>query len=136
MPQSQYLLVCPLPANQGTDDSQTHAPPAKRPKQGKGKGGKQHDKPQVPEVTEVPTRLETVVKLAGSTWYRAIVIQDACGFPSGRRHCHDSQRQQSEAQLRTAAIKRREAFTRANVDQLAPPSSFHHSIWPANLAPA
>ena len=47
------------PANQGTDDSQTHAPPAKRPKQGKGKGGKQHDKPQVPELTEVPTRLET-----------------------------------------------------------------------------
>ena len=58
------------PANQGTDDSQTHAPPAKRPKQGKGKGGKQPDKPQVPELTEVPTRLETVVKLSGSTCYR------------------------------------------------------------------
>ena len=36
-------------------DSQTHAPPAKRPKQGKGKGGKQPDKPQVP-LTDVPTR--------------------------------------------------------------------------------
>ena len=103
------------PANQGTDDSQTHAPPAKRPKRGKGKGGKQHDRPQVPELTEVPTRLETVVKLSGSTCYRAMVIQDACGFLSGRRHRHDSQRQQSEAQLRTAAVKRREAFTRANV---------------------
>ena len=52
------------PANQGTDDSQTRAPPAKRPKQGKGKGGKQPDEPQVPELTEVPTRLETVVKLS------------------------------------------------------------------------
>ena len=30
-------------------------------------------------------------------------------------HRRDSQRQQSEAQLRTAAVKRREAFTRANV---------------------
>ena len=103
------------PASQGTDDLQTHAPPAKRPKQGKGKGGKQRDRPQVPELTEVPTRLETVVKLSGSTCYRAMVIQDACGFLSGRRHRQDSQRQQSDAQLRTAAVKRREAFTRANV---------------------
>ena len=55
-------MVC-FPVNKGMDDSQTHAPPAKRPKQGKGKGGKQPDKPQVPELTEVPTRLETVVKL-------------------------------------------------------------------------
>ena len=44
-----------------------------------------------------------------------MVIQDACRFLSGRGHRHDSQRQQSEAQLRTAAVKRREAFTRANV---------------------
>ena len=44
-----------------------------------------------------------------------MVIQDACGFLSGRRHRRDSQRQQSEAQLRTAAVKRREAFARANV---------------------
>ena len=44
-----------------------------------------------------------------------MVIQDACGFLSGRRHRRDSQRQQSEAQLRTAAVKRREAFTRASV---------------------
>ena len=63
------------PANQGMDDSQTHAPPALRPKQGKGKGGKKPDKP-----------LETVVKLSGSTCYRTMVIQDACGFLSGRRH--------------------------------------------------
>ena len=41
-------------------------PPAKRSKQGTGKGGKQPDKPQVPELTEVPTRLETVVKLSGT----------------------------------------------------------------------
>ena len=68
------------PASQGADDLQTHAPPAKRPKQGKGKEGKQRDRPQVPELTEVPTRLETV----GSTCYRAMVIQDACGFLSGR----------------------------------------------------
>ena len=55
-------------------------------KQGKGKGGKQHDKPQVPELTEVPTRLETAVKLSDCTCYRAMVIQDACGFLSGHRH--------------------------------------------------
>ena len=36
------------------DDSQIHALPVKRPKQGKGKGGKQPDKPQVPELTDVP----------------------------------------------------------------------------------
>ena len=36
------------------DDSQTYALLAKRPKQGKGKGGKQPDKPQVPELTDVP----------------------------------------------------------------------------------
>ena len=44
-----------------------------------------------------------------------MVIQNACGFLSGRGHRRDSQRQQSEAQLRTAAVKRREAFIRANV---------------------
>ena len=44
-----------------------------------------------------------------------MMIQDACGFLSERRHRRDSQRQQSEAQLRTAAVKQREAFTRANV---------------------
>ena len=69
----------------------------------------------IPQLTEVPTRLETVVKLSGSTCYRAMVIQDACGFLSGRRYRQESKRQQSDTQLRTAAVKRREAFTRANV---------------------
>ena len=107
-------MVC-SPAIQGMDDLQTHAPPAKRPKQGKGRGGKQRDRSQVPQLTEVPTRLETVVKLSGNTCYRAMVIQDACGFLSERRYRQERNRQQSDTQLRTAAVKRREAFTRANV---------------------
>ena len=88
-------------------------PPAKRPKQGKGRGGKQRDRSQVPQLTEVPTRLETVVKLSGSTCYRAMVIQDVDFFQDGG--IVESNRQQSDTQLRTAAVKRREAFTRANV---------------------
>ena len=43
------------------------------------------------------------------------MIQDACGFLSGRMTRRDRLRQQSDAHLLTAAIKRREAFTRANV---------------------
>ena len=103
------------PAIQSTDDFQTQAPPAKRPKQGKGRGGKQSDRSQVPQLTEVPTRLETVVKLSGSTCYRAMMIQDACGFLSGRGSHRERNRQQSDTQLRNTAVKRREAFTRANV---------------------
>ena len=71
-------------ASQGTDDTHALAPPAKRAKQAKGSGGKPRDMYQVTHLTEVPTRLETVVKLSGSTCYRAIMIQDACGFLSGR----------------------------------------------------
>ena len=37
------------PAIQGTDDFQTQALPAKRPNQGKGRGGKQSDRSQVPQ---------------------------------------------------------------------------------------
>ena len=103
------------PAIQGTDDTHARAPPAKRAKQGKGSGEKPRNMSQVSHLTEVPTRLETVVKLAGSTCYRAIMIQDACGFLSGRMTRRDRLRQQSDAHLLTAAIKRREAFTRANV---------------------
>ena len=44
-----------------------------------------------------------------------MMIQDACGFLSGQRSRRERNRQQSDTQLRTAAVKRREAFTRANV---------------------
>ena len=43
------------------------------------------------------------------------MIQDAFRFLSGRRSRQESHRQQSDAQLRIAAVKRREAVTRANV---------------------
>ena len=52
------------------------------------------------------------VKLSGSTCCKAIMIQDACGFLSGRMRRRDRLRQQSDAHLLTAVIKRREAFTR------------------------
>ena len=103
------------PAIQGTDDTHARAPPAKRAKQGKGSGEKPSNMSQVSHLTGVPTRLETVVKLSGSTCYRAIMIQDARGFLSGRMTRRDRLRQQSDAHLLTAAIKRREAFTHANV---------------------
>ena len=103
------------PAIQGTDDTHAQAPPAKRAKQGKGSVGKPRDLSQVSHLTEVPTRLETVVKLSGSTCYRAIMIQDACGFLSGHLTRRDRLRQQRDTHQVTAAIKRREAFTRANV---------------------
>ena len=81
----------------------------------KGKEGKQHDKPQVPELTEVPTRLETVVKLSGSTCYRAMVIQDACRFLSDVgivATASASRAKPNFAQRRSSDVK---AFTRANV---------------------
>ena len=61
-----------------------------------------------------------------------MVIQDACGFLSGRRHRRDSQRQ-------TAGVKRREAFTRANVGlsrAIGTTISFTTGYGGANLAPA
>ena len=59
---------------------------------------------QVMHLTEVPTRLETVVKFSGSTCCRAM---------------RDRLRQQSGKHQLTAANKRREAVTRANVGPLA-----------------
>ena len=103
------------PAIQGTDDTPARPPPSKRPKSGKGSGGKAKSSFQSQHLTEVPTRLETVVKLSGSTCYRAFMLQDACGFLSGRFSRRDRLRQQHVAQQNALAVKRREAYTRANV---------------------
>ena len=71
---------------------------------------------QVSHLTEVPTRLETVVKLSGSTCLQG--HNDSRRMWFSLRPYDTSEtvlRQQSDAHLLTAAIKRREAFTRANV---------------------
>ena len=73
-------------ASQGTDDTHTLAPPAKRAKQAKGSGGKPRDMYQVTHLTEVPTRLESVVKLSGSTCYRAIMIKMHVVFSQAVSH--------------------------------------------------
>jgi len=106
------------PPIHGTDDSTARAPAPKRARAGKGyKGNSPGQSAAQPEfLTEVLTRLETVVKLAGSTCYRAFVVQDAAGFLSGR-HLRSSRRHQplSESQQRRLEVQRKEAYTRANV---------------------
>ena len=88
-----------LPADQGTDDSQIHAPQPNALSKAKGKEA---------SCLISPKSLSTVVKLSGSTCCRAMVIQDACGF-SGRRHRRDSQRSRAKpnfAQRRSSDVKR------------------------------
>ena len=90
-------------------------PPAKKAKAGKGKGDKRQDNTQPKTLSEVPTRLETVVKNSGTTCFRAILLQDACGFLSGRVPANMRGRQLSTAQVSSLHAKRREAYARANV---------------------
>ena len=106
VPNPQYV-----PAIEGAVEPPVQHPPAKKAKAGKGKGDRRHDNTQPKTLSEVPTRLETVVKNSGTTCFRAILLQDACGFLSGRVPANMRGRQLSTAQVSTLNAKRREAYT-------------------------
>ena len=103
------------PPIEGRDADGAQSPAPKRVKGGKSSGKSPEEPSRQPEfLSVVPTRVDTVVRLAGSTCYRAFLLQDAVGFLSGRRS-RAQQAQRSPHHARQAEVKRKEAFTRANV---------------------